>query len=727
MPSHEHDPVSVEIHRKALENITTEMAIALTRTSGSPVVYEVQDFATCLMDPAGEHLSMSSTVLFHAGSSLLGTQAVIDSLGENEAVRAGDGWIVSDPFEGGAMHQGDVAIIMPQFFDGEHIGWAFSNVHVADVGGMGISGFAPGAVSVYDEGLRFAATRIIADGALDRGWERHIESNTRVSHLVLNDLRSMIAANNVSQQKVTEVVGRFGRDRFVEYCEINKALTEEVLRERIEKLPDGVFETAEWIEFDGRGEDLLLEIRGRMEVDGSDLRFELRGDPQVDAFVNGTKGVVYGCLMTAIMTTLAYGDLPFNAGMWRPLTIDIGEPGTVVNAVPPAPLSAGHSTCGLRVTRAVRDLLNQACSLSPDPVIRGRVSGLATDGVGLVPLTGLGRTGDPTVVFFMDNVTGNGGGAQSVADGQDCYGPTINTGCGLPSIETNEASQPALYLWRRLMPNSGGPGMFRGGQALEIAYAIDGSEHLDGAVAFGCAQVPARGTGGGYPAGTGSWDATHGTNVEADLDAGRQPLAETLTGDAPAVPSNTGRLALDRGDVMRVGGGGGGGTGDPLLREAELVARDVADGYVTVDCAEAAYGVVVDAEGRIDDAATTARRRELRVRRIAGEPSNEQDRPATPGVAIGVADGSWTCEYCHTGLGDSEGDWREQTVRVESSIAERLAAFDMYVRLRQDAPPVLIVEHFCPSCAGLLLTDLHPESFSGLRVPKLKSAETLGV
>src|SRR5262249_2224368 len=72
------DPISVEIQRKALENITNEMAIALTRTSGSPVVYEVQDFATSLMDAEGDHLSLSATVLFHSGSSLLGTRAVID-------------------------------------------------------------------------------------------------------------------------------------------------------------------------------------------------------------------------------------------------------------------------------------------------------------------------------------------------------------------------------------------------------------------------------------------------------------------------------------------------------------------------------------------------------------------------------------------------------------------------------------------------------------------------
>ena len=99
--------------------------------------------------------------------------------------------------------------------------------------------------------------------------------------------------------------------------------------------------------------------------------------------------------MTTILTTLGYGDLPFNAGIWRPLEIDVGEPGTVVNAQPPAPVTSGHAVAGMRVTRAVKDLLDQACGLSEDPVLRGRVGGLAHDSILLNPLAGLGHGGVP--------------------------------------------------------------------------------------------------------------------------------------------------------------------------------------------------------------------------------------------------------------------------------------------------------------------------------------------
>jgi N-methylhydantoinase B len=714
MTATRHDPVSVEIHRKALDNITAEMAITLTRTSGSPVVYEVQDFATCLMDAAGEHLSMSATVLFHSASSLIGTQALIAAAAAEGEVRPGDGWIVNDSFEAGAMHQGDVAIIMPQFYEGKHVGWAFSNVHVADIGGMSISGYAPGAFSVFDEGLRFGPTKVIVDGVLDPGWERLFKTNVRVADLVLNDIRSMIAANNVAQQKLTEVIDRYGLDRFVEYCEVNKQLTEEAFRERIAKLPDGVYEAASWSEFDGHGEDLLFEFRATMEIHGTDMSFRLSGDPQAQGYINGTRGAVIGNLMAAILTKLAYGDLPFNAGMWRPLSIDIGERGTIINAEPPAPLSAGHSTTGLRLTRVIHEVLNQACALSEDPVVRGRVSGTGSDNVSLYPLTGRGHGGVPTVVFFMDHGAGNGGGAQSIGDGQDLYGATCMPGAGLPSIETNEGLQPALYLSRRLVPNSGGPGLYRGGQALENAFAVYDTDRLDGAMLVGCAEIPAHGVGGGLAGGTGSWDATRRTNVVQSLADGKLPTRETLTGETPTVPSNVSRLTLNRGDVVRVAGVGGGGVGDPLLRDSEAVAKDVRDRYVTTKNARGAYGVVLDNDNRVDPEATAALRAEIRRKRLGADPERVQGAPEIPGVSVAIgADRHWHCACCGHDLGTAGQDWRPNAVKQQVPIADRFAELDMYVRRREGDSFVVLEEYFCPGCAGLLLARSFPNGASG--------------
>ena len=70
--------------------------------------------------------------------------------------------------------------------------------------------------------------------------------------------------------------------------------------------------------------------------------------------------------------------------------------------------------------------------------------------------------------------------------------------------------------------------------------------------------------------------------------------------------------ALSEGDRVAVVTGGGGGFGDPLTRPAEAVAADVADGYISAERACSDYGVVVAADGAVDEAATAALRAQLR-------------------------------------------------------------------------------------------------------------------
>ncbi len=216
-----------------------------------------------------------------------------------------------------------------------------------------------------------------------------------------------------------------------------------MLRDRIGKMPDGVYEAVDWNEFDGHeGPDLLLELRCKLEVDGTDLRFHFSGVPQIDAFVNSTMGPMFGQAMTGLMTTLVYGDLPVNGGLWRPITVELGEPGTIVNSVPPAPVSNAHSEVGMRACKLAKDVLCQAMSLSDDPVLRSRLAGQHQDGFPGNALFGNNQHDGVSVVFYPDNAIGSGGGAQTINDGQDAYGLTCTTGGGIPDVENHEGAGP---------------------------------------------------------------------------------------------------------------------------------------------------------------------------------------------------------------------------------------------------------------------------------------------
>jgi N-methylhydantoinase B len=725
MATRDYDIIAAEVHRKALENLTHEMAITLVRTSGSPIVTEAKDFSTCLLDTRPEHLGFAAYVLFHIGSSLVGTQ-VIDSLVVDGDLRPGDGWLVNDPHTAGAMHQGDVSVIMPTFYEDEHLGWSFANMHVLDVGGVGISGYAPGARDVYQEGLRFPPIRIIRDGGIDFEWEHFIAANVRAPGPVLNDIRSMIAANNTATRKLGEIVKEFGIERHREFCEINKDLTEQVLRDRVAKIPDGVYEAVEWNEFDGHdGPDLLLELRLRLEVDGTDMKFSYSGVPQVDSFINSTTGAMFGQTMTAILTTLAYGDLPVNGGIWRPVQIDLGEPGTIVNAQPPAPVSNAHSEVGMRACKLTKRVLNQALSLSEDPVLRGRAAGECQEGFPANALFGNNQHGGVSVIFYTDNATGAGGGAQSFMDGQDCYGLTCMSGCGLAEVETHEAQDPALFLWRRLVPNSGGPGQFRGGQSLDQAYAIHYSDGMAGPGFNACAEVPPQGFGGGHPASGGNWHPVRNTNISELLEQGVLPTRDRLHGDHERARNKVTHLVLGRDDVFVATSGGGGGLGDPLLREPATVLADLNAGYVTAEHARAVYGVVADGE-QLDADATVARRAELRRERIGREPERELRSPSDPGVAVTREGEEWKCGSCGTALGGVEDNWRAAAVLVAGPITDHYAKAEMYVRSRNEEPDVVLRQHFCPTCAASLGVDIATDGLEPLAAPSGAHAAVAG-
>ena len=700
-----YDIVAAEVHRKALENVTKEMAVSLVRTCGSAIVTEAKDFSTCLLDKRPEHISFMTHVIFHLASSLIGTQ-VIAELTRDQVVRPGDGWIVNDPHTAGAMHQGDVSIIMPTFYRSEHVGWSFADMHVTDIGGVGVSAFAPGARDVYQEGLRFPPLQVIRDGVLDSQWERFIASNVRASDEVLNDIRSMIAANNTAARKLVDVIDEFGLERHELFNAVNKDLSEAVLRQRIERIPDGVYYSTDWNEFDGHeGPDLLLELQLAMHVRGSNLHFEYAGVPQIDAYVNSTKGAMWGQTMSGLLTVLGYGDLPLNGGIWRPLSFDLGPRGTIVNSVPPAPVSNAHSEVGLRVAKMVKETLCQALSQSDDATLRSRVAGQGQDGYPANATFGPNQHGGDSVMFYTDNAVGEGGGAQSVHDGQDAYGCTCLTGCAMADVETHEASDPVLFLWRRIVPNSGGPGTQRGGQGLEQAYTIVEADKASGPAFNACAEVPPRGFGGGGPASTGNFTVLRDTNVSALLSAGQLPSRQRVDGTAPPIRSKVSHLTINRHDVWLATSGGGGGLGDPLLRPVERVVQDVADGYITAKHAQAAYGVI-GTGGQVDLQATAAERDAIRRRRIGAAPTREQNSPARGvGVAlIRTADGSWQCGYCSVGLGS--GDWREAVIHREDKVSDRYAEWDMNVKARHEDPAVLLREHFCPACAGALGVDV---------------------
>ncbi|MGH2968011.1 MAG: hydantoinase B/oxoprolinase family protein [Solirubrobacteraceae bacterium] len=703
--STDYDLIDIEVHQKSIRNIANEMAITLMRTSGSPVVTDAKDFSTCILDAEVEQIAFSGFVTFHVSTAVLGVEAVLRNT-PVEDIRQGDAFMCNDPHTSGAIHQGDVGIVMPFFFEDELVAWGYVNEHVLDIGGSAVSGFALGAFDSFSETLAFPGTRLVRNGRITPEWEQFLATNVRLSGTVLNDIRSMIAANNAGQRRLHTTLGEIGVERFRALNEESKRLSEQAVRDRIGSLPDGTYESQDWVEFDARGAEELHPVQTRLVVDGDEMTLQFRGGPQTDSFINGAAPAMIGQSWTTMLAQLIY-DIPVNAGIWRPVEFDLGPSGTIVNSMAPAPVSMSHIQTGMRVNKMLNDVFSQACSLSSDPEVAARVSGQPAQNQTYFTAFGVDRrNGQPVVAFPMSVGMAAGGPAQTVGDGLEVYAATCMNGCDMPDVEMEETSQPGMILWRRVAPDTGGAGAYRGGHGVSTCLAILHCERMAGGAYTNTTYVPPRGTAGGYPGSAGKAVILRETNILELLERGEYPTEEALNGREEGGPALTASLIFNRGDVYTVVHGGGGGVGDPLLRNVELVAKDLADGYVSAEAGRDIYGVVLTSDGAVDAEATSAQRAAIRERRIGHAPERDVRPDRSPFAPLGVADGRWRCNLCEHDLGDASENWREAAAVTESEISGRFEELHLNVRRRAQFEPVVLRENFCPGCASSLAVDV---------------------
>ena len=702
--SDDYDPITAEVIRSAFDNITTEMSLVLLRTSGSPVLTESKDFSTVLFDADLNQIGSSGYILLHMASSRRGVEAVARARVPHD-IKPGDAFICNDPHTSGALHQGDVGIVMPIFHHDELVGWTFANAHLMDIGGSAISGFAPEARDTYSEALRFPGTRVAHQAVLDDEWVRFMRNNVRVPLSFISDLRSLVAACNVGGERYGKLIEEYGRETLKKYIDYNISLTEKALRDRIASLPDGTYSTYDYVEYDGFGDERLNPVFCEMTVAGDQLKFRFSGCPQVAAFINAGPSASEGSLIAPIMCQLA-PDIPFNEGFWNCLEIDLGESGTIVNPTVPAPVTSGHASAGMRVGRMVQEAIAAACAASDNEDLRARVSGQSSGAVTLGIWFGTDNKGNPSMFMPFGMAVGIGGAGQTTGDGQDCYGMQSTLAIKWADVEVQELDSPVLMLWRRTKANAGGAGVSRGGLAIDEAFMLHGADNFVGMNFQSGAEIPPRGISGGLPGGSGKAWLIRASNAEQLFSGGLLPKSpelisgmvdESLRGCQTHIP-------LAKGDVFRGIGGGGGGLGDPFLRDPLLVEQDLIDGAISFNAAEQLYGAVLTSDNRtkVDTAATWANRNTRRSALVVGaKPALDKLPAETALFDVRRQNGAWVCSHCDTHLADGAGSWIGATFTNERDLASVYEAADTSIR-RRHSNAVTLVEHYCPTCAVCL-------------------------
>lgn len=694
------DPITFEVLKHRLWQITDEQAATIKTISASPIVVEGNDFNVGVFTADGRVVSAGIGSLVHV--TTMGS--TIENLAREFDVYEGDAFLTNDPFLG-ALHQNDVVVASPLFREGSLVLWVANVLHHPDVGGIDEGSFCINARSLYQEPPRYAL-KIVDRGKLSREVERTFVTNSRLPDAVALDLRAQIGAINVAQRRLNELLDEYGVDLTLAAMEQALDFAEQALRERLCEIPDGAWEADAYMDGDRVGSDAIVQVHVRLEKRGDHLTFDYTGsDPQVEAAVNSTFHATYAGSVVPVYTFICGGDIDWNDAVKRCVDV-VAPPGTVVNAQFPAPVSI--CTIGFRWLVTVAASKTVADMLSASGVHSERVCPSWSVSANCNNVFGVGVDGRRVGALLSDHRAG-GAGARSFADGFSHAGQATSYSSNVANVESVEWKLPVLYLYRQQLADSGGPGKYRGGLTGVSALMPWGTDRLllKSTNTAGTDESNAFGIGGGYPGAGSQVTVVRRSGARGAFQNRTAPDLTFASGDHDQLPSKA-EAVLGQDDVLLFHPPGGGGYGDPLERDPSAVLRDVELGRVTPACAEGMYGVCL-ANGVVDEPATRARRELMRDGRSGGDrttggvsPHAERVRSAGAGVDLVRENGRevLACRACGTLLGVSLDDADAHVLRRTRPLAA--AGPWLAERWQGHSPNFYLLETLCPSC-GLLL------------------------
>jgi N-methylhydantoinase B len=574
-----HDPITEELFRNAIVALGDEMALTIYRAAYSGVLKNIMDYSTAICDAQGRLVAQGLSLPGHLCSIPGALQSCLRHFGDD--IAEGDILTMNDPYDGG-MHLPDIFVFRPIFADGKPIAWAATICHHTDVGGRVPGSNASDSTEIFAEGLRLPPLKLLERGVPNATLMRIIERNVRLPDRVMGDLRAQLAACEIAARGLGELLSRHKADGLRALMDATMAYSERLTRHCLAELPDGEATFTDWIDDDQIDAGVPIKLVCTVRKSGEHMRIDWTGSsPQVKGAINNTWSYTAGASFTAAKSVLSV-NMPNNDGVFRCIEV-VAPPGTVMNALPPAACAAR----GLTGFRAADCAFGALAKLYPQLVYA------ASDGGNTgITIGGYDEARKPFI--YVDFLSGAWGG-RPWADGLD-GNTNMFANMASFSIEVIEAENPLEVLDYEMVPDTGGPGQFRGGVSLRRTWRMLAHEGILQVRADRHTHRP-YGLQGGGP-GTPSLNALDGEMLPAKL---------TMT--------------LTRGQVFRHALPGAGGWGPPLERALDLVAKDLHDGLVTIEGAARDYGVVAKGEPPVIDEAAT---RELRARlRASRAPAPE--------------------------------------------------------------------------------------------------------
>ncbi|TDH58857.1 hydantoinase B/oxoprolinase family protein [Dankookia rubra] len=528
------DAIELELLWRRLISLVDEAAAAMVRTSFSTLVRESYDFSCIVTDATGQSLVQATESI----PSFIGTLPATvkhflrffpaDTLAPGDVLITNDIWL-------GTGHLPDITVAKPIFHDGRLVAFSASTAHSPDIGGKIRS---PEPREVFEEGLQIPPLKLMRGGVADETLVALIRKNVRTPDQTMGDLWAQVVALDLMEDRLLALMQGYALPDLTDLAREIQGRCEAAMRDAIRALPDGTYHSE--LQTDGLL-DTPVTIRMALTIAGDAIVMDFAGtDAQVDRAINCAYCYTYAMCMYGVKVCTS-PNLPNNEGAWRPITVTAPE-GCIVNPVFPAS-GGSRMLIGHYLPMLVFGCLGQ--------VVPNRVMAACGSPMWGMNQSGLRDTGKPYANMFFFN---GGMGGNMRRDGVTTLSWPSNVSS--TSIEISETIAPLRFHHKKLRPDSGGPGRFRGGLGQEIM--VESLSPTPIAVSFLAERTvfPAFGIEGGQ--------------------AGA-PGAVLINGER-ADPKR--QHVLKTGDTVVLRTPGGGGHGDPTLRDMAALEADIAAGLV---------------------------------------------------------------------------------------------------------------------------------------------------
>ena len=550
-----HDAVSVGIMWDRLVAISDEIVSTLVRTSFSTIVTESYDLTVAVLDAEGQLMAQGTySVPVFMGTAPPTLAAMLKRF-PAETLRPGDVVITNDPWVG-TGHMFDINVMRPVFRGSDIVAYVISITHLPDVGGLG---FGAAATEIYHEGLRLPVCKLFDRGQPNEFILELVRTNVRAPEEVIGDLMANVTATAVGERMLLDFLDEYSLTDFRSLSAEIRTRSATAMRARLKDMQPGTYHNQIAIE----GTEGAIQLHCRIDVGAGRMRVDFAGTGECVRRGINVPFCYTRAMVLYTIKCLTVPDLPNTGGMAEPITV-VAPQGCLLNAVAPAATGARHMI-GHYVTPLVMGALVDA---SPKRVMAD--AGM----MNLLTVQGTHRDGHPVSTIYF---AAGGFGALSGLDGAETLPGPSNM--AVVPVEVWETLTSTTVESKRLLPDSGGAGEWRGGVGQEVVIRNDSGHVLTVLCMANRTEFAAAGLQGGLAGG----------------------LREYRVNNKPVDPK--GRYELLPGDRITLIEAGGGGFGEPDDRDRNAIARDLNNGLITQEGAARDYGVAPS--GMVTDSGQT--------------------------------------------------------------------------------------------------------------------------